>query len=313
MPANSWSRVVCAALLLLTGCTGDAEGQAAPTSAAPAGPIDESGLVRTQLGLNDPSRVTDPTPDTPGDDATPGRDLTAAVVYPDVPGPLPVVVFSHGLGGGPKSYEELLSAWALAGFFVVAPRYPLTGSGTPKVFDDVVNQPADVSYVLDAIFELNETDGEPFEGLLDPERVAAAGHSAGAMTTLGLLNRCCTDDRIDAAVVLAGSPLIFGGQIAAADVPTLFVHGTDDGALPLSEARAVFEADPGPAAFLRLDGATHARPYDDASDAHYPAVEEATTDFLRWALTDDDAALIDLRSISSRRPDAVLTGDRLPQ
>ena len=135
--------------------------------------------MRTTLGVNDGSRVTDPTPATPGDDAVEGRDLTSTIVYPDVPGPLPVVVFTHGLGSSPEAYDELLSAWALAGFFVVAPHYPLTAAGTAQVFDDVANQPADVSFVLDAVLELNQTPDDSFEGLLDPERIAVAGHSAG--------------------------------------------------------------------------------------------------------------------------------------
>lgn len=309
-----------AVALLLAGCTAGAPDPAAPTPSAPAagpagpaGTLDETALVRTTLGVNDPTRVTDPTPDTPGDDAVEGRDLIATVVYPDVPGPLPVVVFSHGLGSSPEAYEELLSAWALAGFFVVAPRFPLTAEGTAQVQDDVVNQPADVSAVLDAVFELNGTAGEPFENLLDPERIAVAGHSAGAITTLGLLSSCCLDERIDAAVVLAGSPLLFGGQIADPDVATLFVHGTADTVLPIAEARAIFDAAPGPAAFLELDGGTHASPFDDPSDPKYQAVEEATTQFLQWALTDDAGALAELRQIGSRWSGAALTGDRLPR
>ena len=305
-------------LLVLAGCTRGPGQEAAPTSPAPTaaaptdtGPIDESALVRTTLGLNDGSRVTDPTPATPGDDAVEGRDLTSTIVYPDIPGPLPVIVFTHGLGSSPEAYDELLSAWALAGFFVVAPHYPLTSAGTAQVFDDVANQPADVSFVLDAVLELNESPDEGFENLLDPEHIAVAGHSAGAITTLGLLNSCCLDDRVDAAVVLAGAPLYFGGQIATPDVVTLFVHGTADTVLPIADAEAVFAADPGPAAFLQLTDAGHSAPFDDPSDPHYPAVEEATTQFLTWALTDDDDALAELRQIGSRRSGAALTGDRL--
>lgn len=35
--------------------------------------------------------------------------------------PLAVVVFSHGLGGAPVAYDELLTRWSAAGFTVVAP------------------------------------------------------------------------------------------------------------------------------------------------------------------------------------------------
>ena len=310
-------RVVVAgavAVLLLGGCTSEGSGQAAASSApAPAGPLDETALVRTSLGLNDASRVTDPTPETPGDDAVRGRDLPTTIVYPDIPGPLPVVVFTHGLGSEPENYDELLTTWALEGFFVVAPYYPLTQSRSEQVFEDVVNQPADVSFVLDAVFEAAEDPelGLGVEGLLDTESIAVAGHSAGAITTLGLLNACCIDDRIDAAVVLAGSPGFFGGEIAATDVPVLFVHPSDDTVLPIAEARMVFDTAPNPAAFLELAGATHSRPFDDEGDPAFPAVAEATTAFLQWSLTDDAAALEELRTVGSRSPGALLTGDRL--
>ena len=50
------------ALLLLAGCTSDEPEQTAPTPSAPAagptGPLDETALARTTLGVNDGSRVT---------------------------------------------------------------------------------------------------------------------------------------------------------------------------------------------------------------------------------------------------------------
>ena len=303
-----------AALLLLASCTSEPAGPTAPTPSGPAAvePDDANpALMRATLDLRDPTRVTDPTPDSPGADADLGRDLPSTVLYPQVDHPLPVVVFTHGLGSTPEAYEELLSTWALAGFFVVAPSYPLTVAGSAQVFEDVASQPADVSFVLDQVLALDDVAGEPFEGRIDVEHVAVAGHSAGAITALGLLSSCCADERIDAAVVLAGSPLFFGGEIAATDVPTLFVHGTQDTVLPIAEARAVFDGDSGPAAFLELDRATHSTPFDDEADPHYPAVRDATTSFLQWSLLDDDAALEALRTIGSRWSGALLTGDRL--
>lgn len=319
LPSRRSAAGAFVALLLLGGCTAEeippeppASPSAGPAGPTAAGPLTEEDLVRTTLGLNDPDRATDPTPGSPGGDAVPGRNLPATLIYPDVPEPLPVVVFTHGLGSEPAAYDELLTAWALAGFAVVAPHHPLTVAGSAQVFDDVVNQPGDVSVVLDAVLSLNEAPDEDLEGRIDVERIAMAGHSAGAVTTLGLLNACCADDRIDAAVVLAGSPLYFGGEIARTDVSALFVHPTDDTVLPIDEVRAVFERAPGPAAFLELVGGTHAAPFDDGNDPLHPAVVAATTDFLTWALRDDSAALERLRQVGGRWSGASLTGDRLP-
>lgn len=297
--------LVLAAALLLAGCGGGE-----PTEAAPSTADDPTLTVRT-LDLRDESRLTDPTPATPGADAVQGRDLPTTIGYPQDGGDLPVVVFTHGLGAEPGSYEELLNEWARAGFLVVAPRYPLTSQGSAQVFDDVRQQPADVSFVLTAVLALDDTAGDDLEGRIDGEHVATAGHSAGAITTLGLLGPCCTDERIDAAVILAGAPLYFGSAFAPPGVPTLFVHGTDDSVLPVGDARAVFGAYPGPAAFLELAGGTHSAPFDDASDPAYPAVAAATTDFLRWSLTGEDTALDELRTVPQEWPDVRLTGDRL--
>lgn len=293
------------AALLLTGCGG---GNPADVAAPMA---DDGELTVRTLELRDESRVTDPTPATPGDDEAQGRDLPTTIGYPREGGDLPVVVFTHGLGAEPGSYEGLLTDWARAGFLVVAPRYPLTHQGSAQVFDDVRQQPADVSFVLTEVLALDGTEGDDLAGRIDGEHVAAAGHSAGAITTLGLLAPCCADERIDAAVVLAGSPLYFGSEFAAPGVPTLFVHGTDDTVLPIGDARTVFAAYPGPAAFLELAGGTHSAPFDGAGDPADAPVAAATTDFLRWALTGDDAALGDLRAVPQRWPDARLTGDRL--
>ncbi|GAA3180777.1 hypothetical protein GCM10010531_38640 [Blastococcus jejuensis] len=296
--------LVLVAAVLLSGCGGG-------TTAEPASPAEDGALTVRTLDLRDGSRTTDPTPATPGKDAAPGRDLPTTIAYPPEGDDLPVVVFTHGLGSQPEAYEELLTEWARAGFLVVAPRYPLTSQGSAEVFDDVREQPADISFVLTAVLALDDTAGDDLEGRIDGEHVAAGGHSAGAITTLGLLGPCCTDERIDAAVILAGAPLYFGSAFAPPGVPALFVHGTDDTVLPVGDAQTMFSAYPGPAAFLELVGGTHSAPFDEASDPAYEAVAAATTDFLRWSLAGDEAALDDLRAVPQRWPGVQLTADRL--
>ena len=68
-----------------------------------------------------------------------------------------MVVFSHGLDGRPDDYQVLLTRWAAAGFVVAAPTFPHTGRGSDGNMLDVLNQPADVSYVLTQVLAL---DGE---------------------------------------------------------------------------------------------------------------------------------------------------------
>jgi hypothetical protein len=126
--------------------------------------------VRTRvLQLTDPSRVTDPTPQDAGADAQPGRSLPTTLYYPTTgAGPFPVVVFSHGMDALPTGYGYLLSAWAEAGFVVAAPQFPLTSHGSALVQEDILQQPADVSFVLTAVLALNDTAGD------DPKSTALA-------------------------------------------------------------------------------------------------------------------------------------------
>jgi predicted dienelactone hydrolase len=263
------------------------------------------------LDLSDDSRSTDPTPASAGSDATPGRALPTHLFYPaDGDGPFPVVVFSHGFSSTPESYWALLESWAAAGFVVAAPTFPLTSRGSALVRADVLDQPADVSFVLTQVLALGSAAGD-LAGRIDTAHVAVAGHSAGAMTSLGVLGTCCRDPRVTAAVVLSGTLAAFGPTIATPGVPTLFVHGTADDVLPLADGQAAYAAAPAAKAFVELPGGTHSAPYDDGADPHAAAVRALTTDFLRWTLDGDAQALTALRT-DARQPGVTeLTNDHL--
>ncbi|SDC39601.1 Alpha/beta hydrolase family protein [Geodermatophilus telluris] len=305
---------VLAGLLVGTtvGC-----GTSEPSASPPAGTSTTAAAVDTHpvdtrtLELTDTSRATDPTPGEPGDEVA-GRDLPTTVWYPtDGEGPYPVVVFSHGITSGPAAYDDLLSGWASAGFVVAAPTFPLTNADVDPVYTDVLNQPADVSFVLTQVLALDTTAGDVLEGRLDPSAVAAAGHSGGAVTTIGLLNTCCADERITAAVVLAGTLTGFGASFAQPGVPTLFEHGTADDTIPVADGRAAFEAAPAPKAFLGLREATHSSPYGKPEDPSFATVLATTTDFLRSTLSGDaDAARALQEVLDDPRRDG-LTDDQL--
>jgi dienelactone hydrolase len=297
-------------LATMGGCTA---GGNAPNSAVSTDKIGSAVSTRV-LELRDGSRVTDPAPATHAVPALPGRLLPTTLFYPASGGPHPVVVFSHGFGAQPGAYEELLTSWAAAGFVVAAPTFPLSNlHSVARVEEDVGNQPADVSFVLTAVLALNTTRGDALAGRIDPAHIAVAGHSAGAMTTLGLLSSCCLDRRVTAAVVLAGSSSVFGIHPAAPGVPTFFVHGVEDTVLPIADDRSVFGATTAPAAFLTLTHGTHSAPFDDGTDPSFPVVRATTTDFLRWALAGNAAALSRLRTDAGSSGTASLTADRLPR
>jgi len=214
------------------------------------------------------------------------RPLPTTVWYPATGrGPFPVIVFSHGLTARPGDYAGLLTRWARAGFVVAAPAYPHTSGGVAH-FDvaDLLNQPADASYVLTRVLALDGKAGDPLRGRIDRVRVAAAGHSAGGITTLGML-RGTRDDRLTAAVVLAGRQALPGSFTGPA-VPVLFVHGKLDRTIPYADGLAAFRAVPWPRAMLTLPTAGHVV----LSGADFDLIVNATTDFWRWRLYGDAGA-----------------------
>jgi dienelactone hydrolase len=206
---------------------------------------------------------------------------------PDAPvaaGRFPLVLFSHGLDALPANLAAVGTRWAAAGFVVAAPAYPHTVQGT-RAFDvrDVVNQPADASYVIS---QLLATSG-PLAGQVDPAAVAAAGHSAGGYTTTFLLSSQ-RDPRLRAAIVIAGA--LLGGDYTGPATPVLFVHGDADPTVSYRNGgRPAYAALPWPKAFLTVLGGDHGR-YLAPGNRGFDEVVATTTDFLRWTLYGDVAA-----------------------
>jgi fermentation-respiration switch protein FrsA (DUF1100 family) len=220
-----------------------------------------------------PTRVWYPATGSPG-----GAVTTAAA---PATGPFPLVVFSHGLSSQPNDYAELLTAWARAGFVVAAPLYPHTSHGTADFNSyDIVNQPADASHVLSLMLAL---DGDPLSGRLDPARVGAAGHSAGAITTTGLFS-ADRDERLKAGVVLAGTDFR-STPFAGAPAGMFFVHGRKDDTVAYAAGHTVFEAVPWSRAMLTVTDGGH-----QIAAGTIAAVTTSTTEFLRWSLYGDPGA-----------------------
>jgi dienelactone hydrolase len=229
------------------------------------------------------------------------RPLKTTIWYPAGAGPFPLVLFSHGLTSEPSAYASILRAWARAGFVVAAPAYPHTAYGV-KDFDvlDVINQPADASYVISQVLGLGMTDGDSLKGLIDSGRIAAAGHSAGGITTIGMFsgNR---DDRLKAGIVLAGERVLnapFSGPAAA----MLFVHGKLDKTVPYADGLKAFAAVPWSRAMMTVTKGSHV-----AITKEFGPVIDTTADFLRWSLYGDAAAKERLKADATKGGTATLT------
>lgn len=245
------------------------------------------------------------TPAWSGSPQLPTRTLVTTILYPatgptgsaaaqgatpeKAAGPYPLIVFAHGLGGTPQGYMNVLAAWASAGFVVAAPLFPLSNgnvAGGPDA-GDVVNQPKDMSFVISSVLADSRLSSGTLSGLVDPYEIGAAGHSNGAVTTLGLVaNTCCYDPVVKAAVVMAGTTEGFppGHYDFSKTPPLLLVHGTADQLIPYRSAPLIWNQARGPKGLLTLVGGSH-----DAAGGQGPGtaatVIRTTTDFFEAYLT----------------------------
>jgi predicted dienelactone hydrolase len=133
-------------------------------------------------------------------DDTRSRDVPVKIYYPKGEGKaLPVILFSHGLGGSREGYAYLGRHWASYGYVCVHIQHMGSdesvwkGQAQPmesmkKAVADpqnALNRPLDVHFVLDRLEKLQGEEG-PLKGRMDLTRVGMAGHSFGAYTTMAV-------------------------------------------------------------------------------------------------------------------------------
>jgi fermentation-respiration switch protein FrsA (DUF1100 family) len=257
--------------------------------------------------------------------ATEGRKLPTVAFYPAAglpgavpaepavrdeaearPGPYPLIVFSHGVTARGIFYRGQLAALASAGYVVVAPDYPLSNRQSPggPTISDVANQPGDASFLIDAFTDPDgPSPAAAVAELVDPDRIGAAGHSLGAVTSLGLgYGACCVEDRVDAVASWAGLLLPMRGQEIPApgitDRPLLLVHGDADATVPYASSESAFEAIESPRWFISLPGGEHTPPFLSPTSSETSAVvTDATLAFFDAQLKGDADGIDRLEAI----------------
>ncbi len=232
-------------------------------------------------------------------DAARERDLPIRVRYPKAdaehPGPFPLVVFSHGAGGSCDAFGPLSTCLASNGYVVVHPTHSDSLSllsanerrmkGREQLRNpreiakkvDLKDRVADVKFILDSLDEIEKDIDQP--RLIDRERLAMGGHSAGAMTTevLGgmefmFLGKpaagwALSESRFDALAVISGAGTqrrsITKDSWQHVDRPWLVITGSKDLSAASDETpesrREPYEYAPadGSKYLLFIDGATH--------------------------------------------------------
>jgi dienelactone hydrolase len=213
----------------------------------------------------------------------PGRGDTQGAPAARADGPFPLVVFGHGFAVTPAPYARLLQSWARAGYVVAAPVFPLGNANAPGGPDesDLVNQPADMRFVISRMLAASSTSSSPLHGLLDSRQIAVAGQSDGGDTALALAyDARFRDPRVNAAVILSGAeiPGIGAFDFPPGGPPLLATQGTADTVNPPSLTNAFFVSAHRPKYLLSLIGAEHLPPYS-AQQPQLGIVERVTLAF----------------------------------
>jgi predicted dienelactone hydrolase len=221
---------------------------ASPNAAEPAHQLDALTATAPEAVAVDPSLYTSQTFDWL--DAARARSVPAKLYLPAgqiKPGALPLVVFSHGIGGSRDGYSYLGSYFAANGYaslhvqHVGSDRQLWRGSPLSLVFrlTEAAQETEAVNRVKDVKFALTRLLAEPVGSNINTQRLVAAGHSYGANTTMLLAGAqvssvayLAKDPRFSAAILISAPPFYGMGNpqniVSSIDVPTLHITATAD-------------------------------------------------------------------------------------
>lgn len=202
-----------------------------------------------------------PTSENRGVPGKPERSFPTTVWYPEeVNAELPLIIHSHGIVSNRMEVPYLMEALASRGYIVAAADYPLTSGNTEGGANgsDVVNQPADISFLIDSIISLAGED-KPFMAAVDESRIGLSGYSLGGLTTyLATYHPQWRDPRVAAAVSLAGPTAPFlSGFFQSTDISFLAISGTADALIEHRRNAADIPQRARNASLLTIEGGSH--------------------------------------------------------
>lgn len=173
---------------------------------------------------------------------------------------LPLLIYSHGFMSMRTGGSYLAEHMASRGYIVAAMDYPLTNFNAPDepYVVDVVNQPGDVTFLLDHFLSWHRETGNLFEGAIDEARIGLFGLSLGGMTTtMTAFHPRLSDPRVDAAISIAGPSFTFAPEFYRhRQLPYMMIASEID-ALVDYQANALPTLQVPGALLVTIDGATH--------------------------------------------------------
>jgi len=262
-------------------------------------------------------------------DAARGRAVPVRLYLPDAASPsqaVPLVVFSHGIGGSRNGYSYLGRYWASQGYaslhlqHVGSDRNVWMGNPFEMLgrLHDAAQESEALNRVHDLRFALDQLLSGSLAPRIDAHRIVAAGHSYGANTVLLAAGATVQrdgrrielrDPRIKAVIVLSAPPFYGEAQpdriLGSVGVPSLHVTATEDiiripGYYSGAEDRvAVYDATGSPRKALAVfEGGSHSIFTDRAGTGGVllnaqvkAATRELSLAFLNSVLKGDDRGL----------------------
>jgi predicted dienelactone hydrolase len=186
-------------------------------------------------------------------DAARNRDIPVRVYLPTNSAPVPVVLFSHGLGGSREGSKFMGEHWAGRGYVAVFMQHPGSDDSVWKgkpmqdampeltrsaSLENFLLRVQDVPAVLNQLEIWNADTNSPLVGRMNVKKIGMSGHSFGAITTeavsgeaVALGGQKFTDPRITAAVAFSPSSPRAGNAataLGAVKIPWMLMTGTKD-------------------------------------------------------------------------------------
>ena len=244
-------------------------------------------------------------------DADRKRDVPVRLYWPagaSASTPVPLVVFSHGLGGSRTGYSYLGRHWASLGFASLHVQHAGSDRAvwTGNIFSlfgnlqtaaseaNALDRARDVSFAITSILKSKD-----FGPQVNADAIAVAGHSYGANTAMLIggatverdgKSLTLRDERVKALILISAPPFTGEGDMGKIlrpiKVPTLHVTGSEDVIrVPgyysdVADRVAVYDAVVAPSKLLTVfKGATHSIFTDRSAPAGFElnsAVKKAT-------------------------------------
>ena len=213
------------------------------------------------------------------------RSLLVSVIYPSpgggwgapvAQGRFPLVLLSPQLGdfGTLGSFELRL---AQAGYIVARIHQPAS-SFPAKLRTDIYQQPADTTFVLDAL--LGNAVAPELRESLDRQRVGIVGLSMGGTTIYGLLaTGCCRDSRLDAAIAHAPTTFDYDEDLEFGETPLLIMTSRTDPFASPTVVESIRDLKPTAISTLVLASGDHLE-WVSPSSPDYEAATQVTLAFL---------------------------------